>query len=68
MDWFFKSISPLIGKYMETIIPQIEDEEILKEKHSNLIYVESRYLYISLLDAPSPFPFKIILLLVHHIP
>jgi hypothetical protein len=52
-----KSLFPLIAKYVTTSMPKSEEEAITKEKHFDLIYSQSSYLYMMLPDAPRPQPF-----------
>jgi hypothetical protein len=50
--WFLKSLFPLIAKDVATTMPQTKEEAITKAQHFDLIYSQSRYLYIVLPDAP----------------
>jgi hypothetical protein len=51
LDWFLKSLFPLIAKDVATTMPQSEEEAITKAQHFDLIYSQSGYLY-TCSDAP----------------
>ena len=45
LDWFLNSLLPMIAKDVATNMPRLEDEDIFKVQHFDLIYAQSRYLY-----------------------
>ena len=51
MDWFLKNLLPPIAK---DIVPQFEEEAILKAQQFDLIYAHPGYLYTIILDTPHP--------------
>ena len=55
--WFIKYLFPLIEKDVATTMLQIEQEDITKAQHSNLIYSLFGYLYAITPDAHMPLPF-----------
>jgi hypothetical protein len=57
LDWFLKSLVPVIAKDVSSNFPQSEDESIIKYQYFDLIYAQSGYLYTILPDAPKPIPF-----------
>ena len=52
LDWFLKSLLPIIAKDVASERPQSEEEAILKAQQFNLIYAQSGYLYTIIPDAP----------------
>jgi hypothetical protein len=52
LDWFLKSLVPVIVKDVTTTMPQNKDEAITKAQQFDLIYSQSEYLYMVLQDAP----------------
>src|SRR5713101_4720233 len=52
LDWFLKSLLPLIAKEVGAERPQTEEEAILKAQQFDLIYAQSGYLYTIIPDAP----------------
>ena len=57
LDWFFRSLVPLLAKYVASTFPQNEEVAISKTQQYDLIYAQSGSLYIVLLDAPRHIPF-----------
>lgn len=51
MEWFLKSLLPLIAKDVSLTLPHVGDEAILKAQHFELIYAQSRYLFTVLPDS-----------------
>jgi hypothetical protein len=45
LDWFLKSLIPLLAKYVTSTFPQIEEATINKAQQYDLIYAQSGYLY-----------------------
>ena len=45
LDWFLKSLLPIIAKDVASERPQSEEEAILKSQQFDLIYAQSGYLY-----------------------
>ena len=52
LDWFLKTLLPPIAKDVAFECPQSEEESILKSQQFDLIYAQSGYLYMVILDAP----------------
>jgi hypothetical protein len=52
MDWFLKSLLPPIAKDVAMTMPSVEEEAIQKAQQYDLIYAQSRYLYVLLPNAP----------------
>ena len=52
LDWFLKTLLPPIAKDVTSECLQSEEEAILKSQQFDLIYAQSRYLYIVIPDAP----------------
>jgi len=52
LDWFLKSLLPTITKDVAATCPTNEVEAIQKAQHFYLIYAQSRYFYMILIDAP----------------
>jgi hypothetical protein len=57
LDWFLKSLIPVIAKDVASTFPQSEEEAINKAQQFDLIYAQSGYLYTVFPDAPRPIPF-----------
>jgi hypothetical protein len=57
LDWFLRSLVPLLAKDVASTFPQSEEEAISKAQQYDLIYAQSGYLYTVLPDAPRPVPF-----------
>jgi hypothetical protein len=57
LDWFLKSLIPVIAKNLASTFPQSEGEAINKAQQFDLIYAQSGYLYTIFLDATIPLPF-----------
>jgi hypothetical protein len=57
LDWFLKSLIPVISKDVASHFPQSEEEAINKAHQFELIFTQSGYLYTILPDAPRPLPF-----------
>jgi len=57
LNWFLKSLVPMIAKYVESSFPQLKEESIIKAQQFNLIYYQSGYLYTIFLNSPRPLPF-----------
>ena len=52
LDWFLKSLLPIIAKDVASERPQSEEEAILKAQQFDLIYAQSGYLYTIIPNAP----------------
>ena len=57
LNWFLRSLVPLLAKDVASTFPQSEEEAISKAQQYNLIYSQSVYLYTVLPDAPRLIPF-----------
>jgi hypothetical protein len=58
LDWFLRSLVPLLAKDVASTSPQFEEEAISKAQQYDLIYAYLGYLYMVLPDAPRPIPFS----------
>jgi hypothetical protein len=58
LDWFLRSLIPLLTKDVASTFPQSEEEAISKAQQYNLIYSQSGYLYTVLPDALRLVPFN----------
>jgi hypothetical protein len=58
VDWFLKSLVSVISKDVASTFPLLEEEAINTTQQFDLIYDQSRYLYIVFPDAPRPIPFS----------
>jgi hypothetical protein len=57
LDWFLRSLIPLLSKDVASTFPKTEEAAISKAQEYDLIYAQSGYLYTVLPDALRPIPF-----------
>jgi hypothetical protein len=57
LDWFLKSLVPVISKDVASTFTQSKEKDIIKAQQFDLIYAQSGYLYTIFPDAPRPLPF-----------
>jgi hypothetical protein len=58
LNWFLKSLVSFLAKDVAATFPQSKEESISKAQQFERIYSQSGYLYMVLLDALRPMPFK----------
>jgi hypothetical protein len=58
LDWFLKSLVPILSKDVASTFPQNEEESINKAQQYDLIYAHSHYLNIVIPDALRLVPFS----------